>query len=226
MGNKTAPIVFWKGSVHIQDGILNDVLYVPSLSANHLSISQITHSGSGKTIEFATDSVFIQNTARRGLISRGTVDHTTRLYTFSYFGPPSPLSEHNYSLPREHHVVQSGHLNFCIVLEIPFLTTTPHPVEAFSLQHDTSSALPEPPVPFIESLGALVEDSTEDIHILLHDSISTPTLGIPFPDPHVFSFEHQLGLLVIQGFPCFVPLFLSHWSIFPLSWGDWLYLWF
>ena len=78
--------------------------------------------------------------------------------------------------------------------------------------------------PFIKPLSALVDNSTEDIHLLFHDSVSTPTLGIPFQDPHDFSFEHQLGLPVHPSFkdflflcPCFfcigVPL------LFSFLWG-------
>lgn len=90
--------------------------------------------------------------------------------------------------------MQSGHLNLCIVPKITILTITPHPIEVFSLQPNSS------PTPFIIPLGTFVEDSTEDIHLLFHDSVrapvNPPTLGIPFQDPHVFSFEHQLGLPV------------------------------
>lgn len=132
---------------------------------------QITHSGSRKTVEFTTDSIYIQNSAIGGLISIGIVDHTTRLYTFSHFGPPSSLSKYTSSFSQEHHVVQSGYLNLCISPEI----TTPHPVEVFS-----SSTLLDTPAPLIKPLGALVVDSIEDINLLLHENVSTPALGIPF----------------------------------------------
>ena len=83
-------------------------------------------------------------------------------------------------------MVQLGHLNLCIVLEIPVLTTTPHLVEVFSLQRDASFTLPNSPAPFIKPPGVHVVDSMEDIH----DSVITPSFGIPFQDPHIFSFEH------------------------------------
>ena len=50
MGNKTALPVYKKGSIGIHDGTFNDVMYVPSLFANLLSVYQISHSGSGKTV--------------------------------------------------------------------------------------------------------------------------------------------------------------------------------
>ena len=63
MGNNTTLLVCGKGLVCIQDGTFNDVLYVPSLSTNLLSISQITCSGSGKIVEFTANLVFIQDSA-------------------------------------------------------------------------------------------------------------------------------------------------------------------
>ena len=59
MVNNATLEIYGKGLVCIQDGIFNDVLYVPSLSTNLLLISYITHSGLGKTIEFTIDLVFI-----------------------------------------------------------------------------------------------------------------------------------------------------------------------
>jgi len=40
-------------TVQVNNGHLNDVLYVPSLSYNLLLVYLITHSGEGKTIEFS-----------------------------------------------------------------------------------------------------------------------------------------------------------------------------
>ena len=141
-------------------------MYVPSLSANLLSISQITRSGSGKIVEFTIGSVFIWDHVIGGLLAIGTIDSSTHLYTLSHFFPPSPFLEHDSSLSQEHHVVQSRYLNLCIVLEIPILTSTPHPIEGFSLPKDSSSTLPDPPASFIEPPNAVVA--------------ATPSLRIPF----------------------------------------------
>ena len=59
IGNNIVMTVCGKGTICIQDDTFNDVLYVPSLSANLLSVYQISHSGSGKTVEFTPDLVFI-----------------------------------------------------------------------------------------------------------------------------------------------------------------------
>ena len=116
-------------------------------------------------------------------------------------------------------MVQSGYLNLCIVPEIPVLIATPHSVEGFSLLQDSTSTLPDPPTSFIEPPGALVADFIEDIH----DSVITPSLGIPFQDPHTFSFEHQLGLPIsplIQGLHyyggCFGIFSISHGGLVVL----------
>ena len=91
--NNTFMTVCGKGSIGIDDGTFHDVLCVPSLSFNLLSIYQINHSGTGKIVEFAQDSVHITNSEIGNIIAIGTIDHASHLYSFSHFGPPSPLSE-------------------------------------------------------------------------------------------------------------------------------------
>ena len=194
MENNVALPVYKKILVHIQDGIFNDVLYVPSLSANLLLISQITCSGSGKIVEFTTDSIFIRDRVTGSVIATGTVDPSTCLYTFSHFFPSSPCLEHVSSRSQEHHVVQSGYLNLCIVPKIPVLTVTPHLVDSFSLPLEPTSSLPDPP-----ALATVVA--------------ATSSLRIPFP--HTFSSRHQLGFPVsplIHGYPWYGPSFLPSWS--------------
>ena len=177
---------------------MNDVFYVPSLSANLLSVYQISHSGSGKIVELTPNLVFIWDSMIGGIVTTRIVDLSTRLYSFSHFGPP--LLENESPPLREHHVVQSGCLNLYVVPKTTIVTTLPPPLEIFSVQQSSSLALPDPPTPFIEPLGVVVKDSTEEIHLLFDDSVCTLviplTLGIPFQDPHVYSFEHHLSLLV------------------------------
>lgn len=59
MANDSSLLVCGKGSIGIEDGRFNDVLCVPSLSRNILSIYQITHNGSRKTVEFTPDYVIV-----------------------------------------------------------------------------------------------------------------------------------------------------------------------
>jgi hypothetical protein len=49
------------GIVQVDNGNFNDLLCVPILSCNLLSIYQITHSGEGKTVEFSLHQVVIKD---------------------------------------------------------------------------------------------------------------------------------------------------------------------
>ena len=59
MGNNTYMKVCGKVSISMGEGTFNDVLCVPSLTTNILSIYQITHGAQGKTVEFTLDYVYI-----------------------------------------------------------------------------------------------------------------------------------------------------------------------
>ena len=48
-----------RGSVRVKHGEFNNVLYVPSLASNLLSVYQMTHTGSPKRVTFDSDSVEI-----------------------------------------------------------------------------------------------------------------------------------------------------------------------
>lgn len=93
MRNNTIMTICGKGSIDIDDSTFHDVFYVPSFSSNLLSIYQITHSGIGKIVEFAEDSVHIKDSEIGNIVAIGIVDHASNLYSFLDFGPPSSLSE-------------------------------------------------------------------------------------------------------------------------------------
>ena len=130
IGNNIVIIVYGKGTICIRDGTFNDLLYVPSLSVNLLSVYHISHSGSGKIVEFTPDSVFIWDSMTGGIFAIGIVDHSTCLYSFLQFGPPLP--KHNSPL-REHHVVQLVCLKLCVVPKAVVVTTLSPPLELFSI---------------------------------------------------------------------------------------------
>jgi hypothetical protein len=75
------------GMVQVDNGHFNDVLCVPIISCNLLSIYQITHSGEGKTIEFSPHQVVIKDLKYpKHILATGIVDDITRLYNFDNFG--------------------------------------------------------------------------------------------------------------------------------------------
>ena len=88
-------IVCGKGSIDIDDGTFRDVCGKGQVWIHLFSIYQITHSGTGKTVEFAQDSMHIRDTEIGNIIATWNVDHVSHLYTFSHFGPPSPLSKNH-----------------------------------------------------------------------------------------------------------------------------------
>ena len=49
-----------KGSIPMGEGSFNDIICVPSLTTNILSIYQITHGAQGKIIELTHDYVYIR----------------------------------------------------------------------------------------------------------------------------------------------------------------------
>ena len=72
-----------KGRIDIDHGKFNNVLYVPSLASNILSVYQMTHTRSPKKAIFSPDEVEITK------ISSGKViaNHTLKVYMFSHFLP-------------------------------------------------------------------------------------------------------------------------------------------
>ena len=64
------------------------MLHVPKLLVNLLSIYQITHSSTGKRVEFTPDTVNIFDIQSNSKVSTSEVNHRSRLYTFSEFIEP------------------------------------------------------------------------------------------------------------------------------------------
>ena len=74
-------------TIHLDNGQFNDVLCVPTLSCNLLSVSQITHSGEGKTIEFSLHDVVIKYLRYpRHILATGIAYDSTRMYNFNNVG--------------------------------------------------------------------------------------------------------------------------------------------
>ena len=61
VGDDRSLIVEGFGTVHLNNGQIQDVLCVPKLSCNLLSVYQITHSDEGKSVLFTPHQVVIQD---------------------------------------------------------------------------------------------------------------------------------------------------------------------
>ena len=78
-----------KGRIDLDHGNLNNVLYVPFLASNLLSVYQMTHIGSPKKVIFSPDDVEIIEISNGKVIAKVVVDHTLKVYKFSDFLPYS-----------------------------------------------------------------------------------------------------------------------------------------
>jgi hypothetical protein len=66
--------------VQVDNGHFNDVLCVPSISCNLLSVYHITHLGEGKTVEFSPHQVVIKDLKYpKHVLEIGIVNDITRL---------------------------------------------------------------------------------------------------------------------------------------------------
>ena len=78
------------GTIHLDNSQFNDVLCVPTLSCNLLSVYQITHSGEGKIVEFSPHDVVIKDLKDpRHILATAISDDSTGLYKFGNFGSSS-----------------------------------------------------------------------------------------------------------------------------------------
>jgi hypothetical protein len=111
VGDDRSLSVVGSGIVQVDNGHFNDVLCVPSLSCNLLSVYQITHSGEGKIVEFSPHQVVIKNLKDlKHVLANGIVDDITRLYKFDNFGS-SFFVPHSDDLRKLWHE-RFGHLNY------------------------------------------------------------------------------------------------------------------
>ena len=91
MGNNSKFRTNGKGSIKLELGRFKDVLFVPSLASNLLSIYQMTHIGSPKRVIFGPDSVEITDISTGNIIAKGVANHASKAYEFSHFMPFSEL---------------------------------------------------------------------------------------------------------------------------------------
>jgi hypothetical protein len=114
LGDATTAKVCGEGIVDIEGGCFTNVLHVPSMYTNILLIYQITHSSSGRKVEFTLDSAVITDISTGSQLAHGIANHSSRLYLFSHFVPKYIstvfLSQSN-DIGRLWHEI-FGHINY------------------------------------------------------------------------------------------------------------------
>ena len=86
VGDDRSLSVVGSGIVQVENGHFCDVLCVPKVSCNLLSVYQITYSGEGKTVNFTPHQVVIKDFKNpQNVLATGTVDDITKLYKFNNF---------------------------------------------------------------------------------------------------------------------------------------------
>jgi hypothetical protein len=88
MGYKSPVEVTGKGRIELTNRSFENVLHVPKLSVNILSVYQMENSGTGKNVIFTPNAVDIYDMQTNSKVSTGEVNHQSRLYTFSEFIEP------------------------------------------------------------------------------------------------------------------------------------------
>ena len=103
-----------KGIVKLEHGSFKNVLYVPYLASNMLSMYQMTHTGFPKRVTFIPNDVDISEIAFGKLIVTGIINNSAKTYEFSMFVPDE---NHTTFLNHGNEVIQLwneifGHINF------------------------------------------------------------------------------------------------------------------
>jgi hypothetical protein len=113
MGDNSSVEVTGKGRIELTNESFENVLHVPKISVNLLSMYQMMNFGTGKKFVFTPNSVDIYNMQTNSKVATGEVNHQSRLYTFSKFIEP------DFALLLTHADESSriwnerfGHLNF------------------------------------------------------------------------------------------------------------------
>ena len=93
MGDDTQIQAKRKSSIKLNNGVFRNVLYVPSLDANVLSIYQMAHTSSPKQVMFGLASMEITYISTGKIIAKCVANHASKAYEFSHFLPYSDLAQ-------------------------------------------------------------------------------------------------------------------------------------
>ena len=114
MGDDSTTILEGQGTVNLENGFFSNVLYVPYLASNLLSVCQMTHKGVPKRLSLILNDVGITELASRKLVAKGLAKHHAKSYEFSHFvadAKPTALLNHGNEVSILWHE-RFGHLNF------------------------------------------------------------------------------------------------------------------
>jgi hypothetical protein len=119
MGDNSPVEVTDKGRIELTNKSFENVLHVPKLFVNLLSMYQMKNSGTRKRFIFTPDAVDIYDMQTNSRVATGEVNHQSRLYTFSEFIEPDSalLLTHADESSRIWHE-RFGHLNFIYMQQL------------------------------------------------------------------------------------------------------------
>jgi hypothetical protein len=112
-------ILIGKRRIELTNEIFENVLHVPKLSVNLLSVYQMKNYITVKRVIFILDVVDIYDMQTNSMVSTGEVNYQSRLYTFSEFIEPdyALLLTHADERSRIWHKI-FGHLNFIYMKQL------------------------------------------------------------------------------------------------------------
>ena len=114
MGDYSTIISEGQGTVDLENDFFSNVLYVPFLASNILSVYQMTQKRVPKRFSFIPNDVEITEIASEKLIAKGLANHHAKAYEFSHFvadAKPTTLLTHGNEVSRLWNE-RFGHLNF------------------------------------------------------------------------------------------------------------------
>jgi hypothetical protein len=88
MGDNSPVEVSKKGRIELTNGIFKNVLHIPKLSVNLLSVYQMKNYDTRNRVIFTPDVVDIYDMGTNSKVATGEVNHQSKLYTFSEFIEP------------------------------------------------------------------------------------------------------------------------------------------
>jgi hypothetical protein len=83
MGDNSSTEVTYKGRIELTNRSFENVLHVPKLSINLLSMYQMKNSGIENKFIFTPNSMDIYDMKTNSRVATGEANHESRLYTFS-----------------------------------------------------------------------------------------------------------------------------------------------